>query len=500
MDHGSRLLVDIANLFSLTQLIEEPTRITSSSSTLIDHIFTNSPDKISCAGVSHVSISDHSLIYAYRKLSTDRATKGHSSVNYRSFKNFDPAKFRHDIENQKWAYVGEFEDPDEMWHVWKAIFNCVVDKHAPFCTKRVRAFKSPWISSQLKDEMHKRDAQKFKAIRSNDLPDWFLFRKMRNSVNQNIFRAKESYFKDILFANKNNPKKTWNIINELTSKNQKSSYIEEIKFDGNSIHDSGNIANTFNEYFSNIGPNLANEINTSEGNRCYLMYLNRQNENTTFNLEEVNSRTGFFHLSNLSKSKATGLDGISARLLRECPDLISESLTLIFNRSINTGIFPDEWKYAKVIPIHKHGKRNCTDNYRPISIIPVVAKVFERIIYNQLSLFFSENGLLNNCQSGFRGLHSTVTALLEATNEWAYNIDSGKVNAVMFLDLKKAFDTVDHEILLGKLKLYGVHGIAGNWLRSYLNNRKQRCYVNGHLSSNYRFMHCGVPYWVHFYS
>ena len=88
---------------------------------------------------------------------------------------------------------------------------------------------------------------------------------------------------------------------------------------------------------------------------------------------------------------------------------------------------------------------------------------------------------------------STVTALLEATNEWAYNIDSGKVNAVMFLDLKKAFDIVDHEILLGKLKVYGVHEIAGNWFRSYLHNRKQRCYVNGHLSSNYRFMHCGVP-------
>ena len=92
-------------------------------------------------------------------------------------------------------------------------------------------------------------------------------------------------------------------------------------------------------------------------------------------------------------------------------------------------------------------------------------------------MFFSESGLLNNCQSGFRGLHSTVTALLEATNKWAYDIDSGKVNAIMFLDLKKAFDTVDHEILLGKLKVYGVHGIAGNyWFRSHLNNRKQRCY------------------------
>ena len=164
LDNGSRLLVDIANLFSLTQLIEEPTRITSSSSTLIDHIFTNTPNKVICAGVSHVGISDHSLIYACRKLSIDRPTKGHSSVNYRSFKNFDHAKFRHDIENQNWAYVGEFQDPDEMWYVWKAIFNSVVDKHAPFRTKRVRTSKSSWISSQLKDEMHKRDAQKIKAI------------------------------------------------------------------------------------------------------------------------------------------------------------------------------------------------------------------------------------------------------------------------------------------------------------------------------------------------
>ena len=99
--------------------------------------------------ISDFGISDHGLIYAYRKLSFERPTNGHSSVNNRSFKNFDPAKFRHDIENQNWAYLGEFEDPDEMWHVWKTIFNSVVDKHAPFRTKRVRTAKSPWISSQL---------------------------------------------------------------------------------------------------------------------------------------------------------------------------------------------------------------------------------------------------------------------------------------------------------------------------------------------------------------
>ena len=158
----------------------------------------------------------------------------------------------------------------------------------------------------------------------------------------------------------------------------------------------------------------------------------------------------------------------------------------------STGIFPNDWKCAKVVPIHKHGKRNCIDNYRPISIVSIVAKVFERIIYDQLYSFISENRLLTNYQSGFRDMHSTVTALLEATNEWTYNNNSGNVNAVMFLDLKKAFDTVDHEILLGKLNVYGIKGIAGNWVRSYLNERNQICSVNGHFSST-RLLRCGVP-------
>ena len=141
-------------------------------------------------------------------------------------------------------------------------------------------------------------------------------------------------------------------------------------------------------------------------------------------------------LDKLCKSKATGLDKISARLLRCCPDLLSESLTVIFNCSINTGIFPDEWKCSKVIPLFKHGERGDLNNYRPISIIPVVAKVFERIIFDQIYAFLADSNLLCNSQSGFRCLHSTVTALLESTNSWAYIIDQGRVNAVVFLDLR----------------------------------------------------------------
>ena len=119
----------------------------------------------------------------------------------------------------------------------------------------------------------------------------------------------------------------------------------------------------------------------------------------------------------------------SAKLLSECPDFIAESLTLIFNQSLLTDIFPDEWKSARVIPLYKNsGKRNNPTNYRPISVIPVMAKVFERVVYDQLHHYLTENRILSRYQSGFRSLHSTVTALLEATDSWAMNIGRSLVN------------------------------------------------------------------------
>ena len=179
-------------------------------------------------------------------------TRGHTTVSYRKFKNFDSAKFRNDISQQNWDFIHQFKNPNDMWHAWKNTFNFVVEKHAPLRTKRVKASKAPWISSHLKGEMHKRDILKIKAIRSNDTSDWLIFKKMRNSVNQNIVRAKENYFTRAFFENKCNSKKTWNIINDLTSKNRKSSHIHEVDLNGNLINDSNKIADAFNQHFSNI--------------------------------------------------------------------------------------------------------------------------------------------------------------------------------------------------------------------------------------------------------
>ena len=187
-------------------------------------------------------------------------------------------------------------------------------------------------------------------------------------------------------------------------------------------------------------------------------------------------------LNKLSKSKATGLDNISAKLVRECADLISIPVCNIFNNCLSSGLFPDDWKCARVTPLFKQGERTDVNNYRPISVISIIAKVFERIVYDQLYSFLANEEIITNQQSGFRSLHSTVTALLEATDSWALDIDRGNVNAVVFLDLKKAFDTVDHDVLLGKLSLYGIQEYAYDWFKSYLNNRTQKCVVNASLS------------------
>ena len=492
LEGNSRLLIGITELYGLHQLINEPTRITETSSTMIDHIFTNTPDKIICSGVSHVGISDHSLIYAFRKVSTGLHNKGHSTVNYRKFKNFNLENFRSDIFSQNWDVIRAYNNPNDMWREWKTIFNNVVEMHAPTRTRRVRFSKSPWITPALKRHMHERDILKIKAIQSKDIHDWAAFKKARNSVNSEIKLAKKAYYMNALHENESNVKKTWSIINELTSRKQNDSHVKEIKLNGSSISDPPGLSETFNTHFASIGPKLMEKIPFDENNCSYLEYLSCHTGSNSFELKSTTSSIVCSLLEKLCKSKATGLDKISARLLRCCPDLLSESLTVIFNCSINTGIFPDEWKCSKVIPLFKHGERGDLNNYRPISIIPVVAKVFERIIFDQIYAFLTDSNLLCNSQSGFRCLHSTVTALLESTNSWAYNIDQGRVNAVVFLDLRKAFDTVDHRILLSKLNAYGFGSAVGSWFKSYLSNRSQKCYVNGHLSNN-RTLLCGIP-------
>ena len=158
-------------------------------------------------------------------------------------------------------------------------------------------------------------------------------------------------------------------------------------------------------------------------------------------------------------------------------------MTYIINQSITLSTFSHEWKIARVIPPFKNGKRSLPGNYRSISVLPAISKVMERILYNQLYEYLTANNVLSEYQFGFRKFHSTASVLLDCTNDWYINMDRKLFNLVdVFIDLKKAFDTADHEILLQKIMHVGITGNALLLIKSYLIDRTQRCEVNGFIS------------------
>ena len=377
-----------------------------------------------------------------------------------------------------------------MWIVWKDLFLSTLDKHAPIRTKRISTKKrSPWITHELIRKMHTRDYFKKRFVLTRNIEDWHKYKKARNDANSSIKRAKQAYFRSNLELNKADPRKAWRLINDLLSRQSGPTSISEIKLENQRLASGPDIAEAFNKHFTSVGPTLASEIHQDLSNDpC----AHIPDTGHSFSFEPIAIAETTKLLRELDGSKATGLDKIPCKILKIAGDIISPSLTKIFNQSLSLGIFPDDWKVAKVNPTFKKGQRSDLQNYRPISIISGVAKVFEKAVFSQIYKYFNDYELLTNCQSGFRPQHSTQTALLETINSWAFNIDKGLVNGVIFIDLKKAFDTIDHGIIISKLAKYGFTQKPLTWFQSYLEARSQITYVNGYCSSS-GLLRCGVP-------
>ena len=400
-------------------------------------------------------------------------------IEARTMRNFNSENFLNDLNQQPWAEVcHNAADPNKMWQIWKSLLMETIDKHAPIRIKRVGKKNSPWVTGELRRLLFERDSL------------WHQYKQFRNRANNETKRAKRLYFTNNLELHKHDMKKTWKLINDLNSRHcRTSSYIKEIKIDDQIVNSPNQMAETFNTYFSNVGSNLSDEIPSSVDSNPE-DYLDPTDGTFSLQFPSVNTVTRL--LKTIDEKKSAGLDNIPNKLLKIAAEVVAPSLTKIFIQSIITETFPEEWKEARVSPLYKNGAKNDPSNYRPISVVPTVSKIYEKIIYDQLYDYLNTYNLLTHCQSGFRSFHSTLTALLEATNDWSVNIDNGMLNGVVFIDLKKAFDTIDHEILLLKLSNYGVDSTSLKLFESYLTNRSQKCKVNGELS-NSSPLTCGIP-------
>ena len=231
---------------------------------------------------------------------------------------------------------------------------------------------------------------------------------------------------------------------------------------------------------------------TFDTNKIFQFYRKLGVTSNSFQFSKVSEVDVEKLLKGLNVTKSTGCDNISAKFLKDGANVVASPITYVINLSIQTSTVPMDFKTARVVPLYKKGDKNNESNYRPVSILPVISKIFERIIYNQLNDFLCSHNLIYEYQSGFRRSYSTDTALTYLSDRIRLNMDAGLYTGIVLIDLQKAFDTVDHNILALKLNALGLDRSAVAWFESYLSDRQQFVNVQG-TKSAYGEVTCGVP-------
>ena len=291
-----------------------------------------------------------------------------------------------------------------------------------------------------------------------------------------IREAKALFYKNKFNQFKGDSKKTWSTINNIIKRSDSKQLLPDYLFINNEkVSDQDDIVNYFNNYFGKIGTSMASTIPQFESS--FIDYLPR-GINTSFEFMPVTEEQISNIFKGLKSKSSTGHDGLSNNIIKYVAPLLVKPMTFLINQSLSTGMFPDMLKLAKIIPVYKKDNIHVVENYRPISILPSLSKIFETVVFQQLSSYFINNDLLSKSQYGFRKKHSTEHAVLEIVDRISSELDVGHTPIAIFLDLSKAFDTLDHKTLLYKLKHYGIQNVSLRWFGSYLSKRSHYVEIN----------------------
>ena len=486
-ENTRKKIADICNQYTLTQIIDEPTHFTEHSSSLIDIIVVNNNKNIVLSGVGEPFLSQniryHCPIYCFYKLRKEPSINIKRKIYFYDRGDYD--SLREEISKTDWSEL-KSEDINTYSSNISNHIATLSDKYIPNKFIMIRSSDPPWLDNNIRKMIRKRRRLYNKAKHTKLLDDMNIFRRYRNEVTKTIRNAKQTYLdklSDNLKTKSLSSRDWWKTLKSFI-KSPDDNAIPPLIYNDEVYSCNKDKANLLNNYFasqSNLHDDNAELPNLSINDEAPVL------ENISLHSHEVKDV-----LLSLKLGKSSGPDGINNRVLKELSSQISDPLCTLFNFSLSHSVVPDSWKEANVTPIHKKDDKSDISNYRPISLLNTIGKVFEKLVNKHVYNFFVSNNIISCLQSGFVQGDSTVNQLVSIYNTFCNALDDGKEVRAVFLDISKAFDRVWHKGLLLKLNSVGIRGSLLLWFSDYLTNRRQRVVLPGDCS-DWTLTKAGVP-------
>lgn len=481
---------DILRENNFTQTITEPTRVTRTTATLIDNIFINY-DRYLKGFVIDTALSDHygqviGLSENKKEISSSNNKCSKERSIGRIFSESKLDQFAYEISHFSWDDVYRISDCDAAYTVFLSKISKLMEIVFPLKDKKGLVRKKSWITRGIKISSKNKRALYISRSRG-EVSDEF-YKKYCNILKKCISSAKKMANETYLSNSKNKGRAIWNLIDQCTGKGKKEqvTVLESLKAEN--IKAAESVLNNINDHFINVCPRVANDSHN-------LSNINF-NANSLF-LHPINQEEVFEVIRSLRNTPSVGHDEVPVKLIKHIAPYITEPLCYIINICFQTGVFPEDLKCARIKPVFKKGDKSNISNYRPIAILNNFSKIFERVIAGRLINFFDQEKLMHNGQNGFRKGRTTVRSIYMALIDILHSMNKKRNTVALCLDLSKAFDSVEHGILLRKLEKYGVRGIALSLIASYLSNRTQyveeRTADGSFVRSTTRKMLRGVP-------
>lgn len=487
--------------FGFLPLISRPTHsVNIGQSSCIDNIFTDCIESVTLTGVVDDQGSHHKPIFAFFNLNIAVSQNYHKP---KQMQNYDFSK--NNIElliNNLTATEHSLTDRKLKFEEFFEIFSSAIDSccklDKPKLTKR-NPVSNPWICDSIVDAIDKKEELYDNWINSKSLPDFKpggdlklhkIFSDYRRCLKKIIKHQKDNYYCNKILENSENSKKIWEVINEVRGKKRKT-IKPQFVVDGMRVVERRMIANKFNEYFASIASKMNDKTDNGipiEPLPSFLDYMPPRTSQSIYFYDCDSSEISEI-IAELKNGKASDFP---IRVIKKLSHILSPALAIQYNKLISEGIFPTILKLGKITPIFKKDNEELLENYRPVSTLPIFGKIFEKIIYRRLYSFLVSQGILHESQFGFRKSHSTSHALNYSIFHIQEALKKGLHVLGIFIDLSKAFDTIDHKILLKKLEIYGIRGIPLKLMESYLSNREQCVSVLDELSDRLPVLY-GVP-------